>query len=432
MILVLGMGVTGLSVAKFLSKQNIKFIISDSRESPLLLNDFLKQFPNKCKKLDNSLLENITKIVVSPGIDLQTAFIQLAIKKSIQIIGDMDLFFEAVTNMSKPVIGITGTNGKSTVTTLITKMINDSGLKAVMGGNIGTAALDILEQDADFYVLELSSYQLDLTKNMHLFAAVVLNIAPDHLDRYATFEAYVDSKLSIYDKAKIKIVNSDDANVTVDGTTFSLGINANFARVECHGSRFLLHNDEVLLNVNDLNILGEHNHSNVLAALALGHNIGLDKNTMLKSIKSFFGLKHRLQKVTTINQVDYFNDSKATNTDATIVAIKTLKEHYDNIVLILGGVAKEKDYQLLAQVIKSHIKTVVLIGQSTELFLDILQDVKTVVAKDMTDAVTLATQKATKNTAVLLSPACASFDMFKNFEHRGDVFIEATKHQLSE
>jgi UDP-N-acetylmuramoylalanine--D-glutamate ligase len=439
MILILGMGITGLSVARFLSKTNKKFILADSRQTPPLLEDFLSQFPDKndayfCGHLEESLLNNITKIVVSPGIDLNSNFIKLAIKKDIQIIGDMDLFFE---NTTKPVIGITGTNGKSTVTTLLTKMINDSGLKAVMGGNIGKAVLDCLDESIDFYILELSSYQLDLTKNMPLEAAVVLNISQDHLERYPNFTDYINSKLSIYDNAKIKIINNDDEYIKIKDNSigFSLGINSEFSRVECHGSLYLLHKDEVLLNINELNILGEHNHANALATLALGDAIGLDKDKMLASLKEFSGLKHRLQKITQLNNIDYFNDSKATNSDAAIVAIKTLKDFYNNIVVIIGGVAKEKDYQILTKIIKKNIQSVILIGESTTFFLEQLQNIETIIASDINEAVNLATKKIKQNThqdcnqknAILLSPACASFDMFINFEHRGDAFIKAVQ-----
>lgn len=431
MILILGMGITGLSVAKFLTQQKIKFMIVDSRVVPPLLKKFLSEFPTQayfCGKLDETFLKDISKIVVSPGVDLKSYFVQLAIKKNIKIIGDMDLFFAYV---KKPVIGITGTNGKSTVTTLITQMINDSGLNAVMGGNIGKAALDCLSEEVDFYVLELSSYQLDLTKNMPLEVAVVLNITQDHLDRYPKFSDYVSSKLSIYDNTKTKIVNADDPNIKIKGGDFSLGVNAEFARVTCHGGYYLLHNDEVLLATNELKILGPHNHLNALASLAIGYKTGLNKNKMLTTLRQFSGLKHRLQKVATYNEIDYFNDSKATNSDATIVAIKTLKPIYTDIILIIGGVAKEDNYDVLTKNIQENIKTVVLIGANTELFLKTFKGIKMLVAKDMTEAVSLANRQATVKTAVLLSPACASFDMFDNFEQRGDVFIKTVETAIT-
>jgi UDP-N-acetylmuramoylalanine--D-glutamate ligase len=264
---------------------------------------------------------------------------------------------------------------------------------------------------------------------MPLEVAVVLNISQDHLERYPNFTDYINSKLSIYDNTKIKIINNDDEHIKIKDKCvgFSLGINSEFARVACHGSLYLLHKDDILLNVDELNVLGEHNHANALATLALGNAIGLDKDKMLTSLKKFSGLKHRLQKITQLNNVDYFNDSKATNSDAAIVAIKTLKDFYTNIIVIIGGVAKEKDYQALTKTIKENIQSVILIGQSTTFFLEQLYDVKTIIANDMNEAVNLATKTIKNNNqknAILLSPACASFDMFTDFEHRGDVFIK--------
>lgn len=422
MKLVLGLGDTGLSIAKFLAQQNIAYRIADSRSNPPFLS-ICPQSPILGNWTQN-LLSDIDEIFISPGIVQTEPIVVWASAQKIPIVSDIELFCRYA---KAPIIGITGSNGKSTVTQLLGDMIANDGKKVAVGGNIGKPALDCLSDEVDYYVLELSSYQLDYTQNLTLLTGVVLNITPDHLDRYPNFEAYIASKLSLHKYCQQLVINLDEAYTKKQNKAQYFGINipknsTDFGTVTCHGSTYLLKGDESLMDIDDMLLIGQHNVANALAALTLGAQIGLNTASMIDTIKHFKGLKHRLEWVAKKQGIDYYNDSKATNAIATITAINALLPKYQDIALILGGIAKQEDYSDLFALINKHIANVILIGQSTEVFKNNIRT-QTTCANSMQEAVKLASN--TNCQAVLLSPACASFDMFEDFEQRGRVFKEA-------
>ena len=429
MKLVLGLGDTGFSIARFLSKQNIAYKLADSRTQPPFLSDYLSEFPNSKPVLGDwtqDLLVDIDEIFISPGIAQTQSIVVWAREQGIPVISDIELFSRYA---NAPVIGITGSNGKSTVTQLLGEMIANEGKKVAVGGNIGKPALDCLDDAIEYYVLELSSYQLDYTQNLNLFTGVVLNITPDHLDRYDSFEKYIDSKLSLYQYCQHLVVNIDEPLVPKKKAVKHFGMDmpkqpTDFGTVTCHGSCYFLKGDDVLLYVGDMQLIGEHNITNVLAALALGDAIGLSADSMVESIKAFKGLEHRLEWVAKKQGVDYYNDSKATNVVSTIKALNALIDRHENIVLIAGGIAKQEDYTPLFDLIDKDVVSVVLIGQSAKTLGEGIKKSSVNYVDSMDEAVNLAASMVNDG-VVLLSPACASFDMFDNFEARGKAFKQA-------
>lgn len=427
MKLILGLGKTGLSIAKFLTTKKSVYRIADSRLHPPYLSEFLAEIPNSAPVLGawtQDLLDDIEEILLSPGIAQNESIIIWARVLNIPVISDIELFSRYA---KAPVIGITGSNGKSTVTQLLGEMIANDGKNVAVGGNIGKPALDCLMDEVDFYVLELSSYQLDYTQKLNLITGVVLNITPDHLERYPDFSAYIDSKLSLYHYCQQPVFNLDEKH-TPNDTGFGLGIPKNdhdFGTVNCHASCYILKGEESLMCVDDMQLIGEHNVVNVLAALSLGDKIGLNIDSMITTIKTFKNLEHRLEWVAKKQNIDYYNDSKATNSNATITAINALIGKYKNISLILGGIPKNEDYSELFTLINARITRVILIGQGAQAFKDNI-DIQTTSAASMQAAVDCANN--TDCEAVLLSPACASFDMFDNFEKRGEAFKVCVNH----
>jgi len=430
--LVVGLGKTGLSVVRYLRGLGEAVIVVDSRDIPPGLNGLKSDYSDVALHtgaFDVSLFLNAHRIIVSPGVALTEPALLAARKNNIEIIGDIDLFAHEV---KAPVVGITGSNGKSTVTTLLALMAARTGLNAVASGNIGTPVLDSLNDDVDLYVLELSSFQLETLQNMPMKAAVVLNISADHLDRYENLYAYAMCKQVIYENAEILVLNKDDAlanqinksdakqlrfTLTEPGEN-EFGLCANKSASLCFGQ-------QELLAVDDLKIKGRHNLQNALAALALGHAIGLSMWSMLAVLKQFKGLPHRTQFVARINNVDWINDSKATNVGATIAALVGLPGKH---VLIAGGIAKGADFSELTDVVKQHCRAVVLLGQDAEKIQAVIPEETTLKRViDMRAAVAAAEALAQPGDNVLLAPACASFDMFENFEQRGDVFIQAVE-----
>jgi UDP-N-acetylmuramoylalanine--D-glutamate ligase len=286
-----------------------------------------------------------------------------------------------------------------------------------------------LDDNIEYYVLELSSYQLDYTQNLNLLAGVVLNITPDHLDRYASFDEYIDSKLSLYQYCQHLVVNIDESLVPKKASAKHFGVDmpkqpTDFGTVTCHGSCYFLKGDDVLMYVGDMQLIGKHNVANVLATLALGDQIGLDTDSMVESIKAFKGLEHRLEWVVKKQGVDYYNDSKATNVISTIKALNALIDQHENVVLIAGGIAKQEDYSPLFDLIDKDVASVVLIGQSAQTLGMGIKKSTVSYADSMDEAVSLASSMINDG-VVVLSPACASFDMFDNFEDRGRAFKQA-------
>ncbi|CAC9639531.1 UDP-N-acetylmuramoyl-L-alanine--D-glutamateligase (EC 6.3.2.9) [uncultured Gammaproteobacteria bacterium] len=426
MKLILGLGKTGVSIARFLTKQQVAFRVADNRNTPPFLSQFKGQFNTENLFLGDwkpELLNNIDEVIISPGVAQSETIVIWARANNIPIISDIALFSR---HAQAPIIGITGSNGKSTVTQLLGEMIANDGKKVAIGGNIGKPALDCLSDEIDYYVLELSSYQLDYTQNLELLTGVVLNITPDHLDRYPGFQHYVSSKLSLYQYCQHPVINADEPlTPTIDNAKyFGMDIpkqDSDFGTVTCHGSCYILKGDDSLMDVDDMLLIGQHNIVNALAALALGDQIGLNTDSMITTVKTFKGLEHRLEWVVKKQNIDYYNDSKATNAMATITALNALIDKYENIVLIAGGIKKQEDYSALFELIDNNISNVVLIGQSAKELGNNIHTAKVTYTNSMEAAVNTASTLIDSG-AILLSPACTSFDMFDNFEQRGRVF----------
>ena len=426
MKLILGMGLTGLSVARFFQSRQIDYKIADSRQSPPLIDTFRGEGLINNGQLgpwEESLLKVVTEIIVSPGIAISEPIIIWAKEKDIPLISDIELFSRYA---NAPIIGISGSNGKSTVTQLVGEMAIAAGKNTAICGNIGTPVMDALSDDVDLYVLELSSYQLDYTNSLNLLAGLVLNITPDHLDRYANFESYIDSKISLYQYCQNKVVNLDEdttADIVWDAC-FGLDKHnqqSEFSIESRQGVSTFINNNEVLFTSQDLKIVGKHNMSNMLAALTLGHLAGLPIQAMIQATKNFKGLPHRLEWVTNSDNVDFFNDSKSTNAISTITAINALSEHYPSLVLIAGGIAKKEDYSAMFQLIGEKVTASVFIGEAAEQFALGINNCVVETAQSMEQALFIA-KCYTSDGAILLSPACASFDMYDDFNARGDDF----------
>ena len=432
--LVVGLGKTGLSVVRYLRALGEAVVVVDSRDLPPGLATLKQDYSDvECftGEFKQSLFVNAHRIIVSPGVALSEPALIEARKKNIEIIGDIDLFAHEV---SAPVIGITGSNGKTTVTTLLAMMAKQAGVNAVASGNIGTPVLDSLDDNVELYVLELSSFQLETLQDLPMKAAVVLNISADHLDRYKDVAAYATSKQIIYRNADTLVLNKDDplASLVIASAEKKLYFTLNkpakneFGLCEAeNGDKYLCFGEQCLIAVDQLKIKGMHNLQNVLAALALGYISGLTLESMVSSLQEFKGLPHRTQFIAEINGVNWINDSKATNVGATIAALTGLPGKH---VLIAGGVAKGADFSELRDVVAKHCRAVILFGQDAEQIKSVLTDDLVVqVVGDMQSAVISAQSLARPGDNVLLSPACASFDMFDNFEHRGDVFVQLVR-----
>lgn len=434
--LVVGLGKTGLSCVHFLVTNGVPVAVVDSRDNPPCLDDLrheYKQIEYSVGGFDKNLFDWARRIVVSPGVSVTEPLIAAAVGRGVEVIGDVELFARLA---EAPIIAITGSNGKSTVTTLLTEMVKSSGKDVLMGGNIGIPVLDLLQEPVpDFYVLELSSFQLETTYTLGAAVSVVLNVSPDHMDRYADFKAYADAKQRIYGLEGfdhgLMVVNRDDEtvmNMIKPGRHFtSFGLDeasdSHFGRMMNEGEVWLSRGDHPLLAISELRMAGEHNQANALAALALGDAIGLPMVVMLNVLRSFRGLPHRTQWVAKINGVSWINDSKGTNVGATLSAIVGFE---NPVVLIAGGQGKGADFSVLRDVVEKNARAVVLFGEDATLIEQALGEcVQILHASDIHDAVQKAHSVAQRGDVVLFSPACASFDMFKNFEARGEAYIEA-------
>jgi UDP-N-acetylmuramoylalanine--D-glutamate ligase len=386
--------------------------------------------------LDTKLLDDAVCVVASPGVSLNLPFFAEARRRGLEVVGDIELFARAV---DAPVAGITGTNGKSTVTTLVGRMAARAGIKVRVGGNLGEPALDLLTAARDdanpteLYVLELSSYQLEATSSLDLRAATVLNISADHLDRYPTVADYAAAKARIFARCDTAVINLDDPLVVTMPSpgqrivSFSLraSIGADYAVATRDGEWWLTHGETPLMPVSSMKIKGLHNAANALAALALGEALGLPMAAMLAELAEFPGLAHRAQWVADINGVTYINDSKGTNVGATIAAVNGMT---GPLVMIAGGDGKNQDFAPLADAFRGKVRHTVLIGRDAAAVGRALQGVGTSeLASSLEDAVKAAARAAAPGDTVLLSPACASLDMFRDYTHRGAVFTQAVK-----
>ncbi|MDH5473480.1 MAG: UDP-N-acetylmuramoyl-L-alanine--D-glutamate ligase [Gammaproteobacteria bacterium] len=436
--LVVGLGVTGMSVVKYLRAEGKQVVVADTREIPPGRNELEKDFAEvllETGSFNEKTFVNAEQIIISPGVPMSSAVIQMALAKKIDVIGDVELFAREVTS---PVIAITGSNGKSTVTTLVGEMARKAGINVAVGGNLGVPVLDLLKLKADLYVLELSSFQLETLYSLKPVAATVLNISPDHMDRYDSVSAYANVKLHIYDHSQYAIINHDDEylrNITtqsanVIGFTLSEPGENEYGLRLINDVTWLCKGEQKIIAEQDLKIGGRHNTANALASLALGDAAGFSMIAMLDALREFTGLPHRTQWVAEKNNVSWFNDSKGTNVGATLAAIDGLSVK-NKMVLIAGGLAKDADFYSLRQAVKEKVRCVILIGRDADKINKDLGDVVPVYyANTMEDAVKEANALAQSGDSVLLSPACASFDMFNGYEHRGEIFMNAVRMLL--
>jgi UDP-N-acetylmuramoylalanine--D-glutamate ligase len=439
---VVGLGKTGVSCLRYLAKRGVPVRATDSRSTPPGLEELgmlARTLDLRLGGFDLSLLEGASQVLMSPGVPLEEPIARAARERGIEVLGDVELFARHV---QAPVIGVTGTNGKSTVTSLVARMAAAAGRTVLAGGNLGVPALDLLDEPVpDLYVLELSSFQLETTTSLHLQAAVVLNVSADHLDRYASVEAYARAKARIFAKAATVVLNADDPLVAAmraparragersdppRTVTFSIErADADFTLLRS-GSRIQLARHGVgLLDITRMKITGLHNAANALASLALGEAAGLPMPAMLAALESFPGLPHRSEWIADVAGVRFVDDSKGTNVGATIAAVAGMP---GPLVMVAGGLAKGQDFAPLAQAFRGKVRHAMLIGKDAPALAAALQGVcptETVVS--MQEAVFAAARAAQPGDTVLLSPACASFDMFRDYGHRGDVFAAAVR-----
>jgi UDP-N-acetylmuramoylalanine--D-glutamate ligase len=434
---IIGLGATGLSCARYFNRLQLPFTLMDSRLKPPQLAEFRKEFPNVAIHLGpfNPLLfQAASELIVSPGVDLNNAELSLAIAKNkLKPIGDIELFAQ---NARAPIIAITGSNAKGTVTSLVGEMITQAKQRVEVGGNIGIPVLDLLNLPVpDFYVLEISSFQLEATYTLRPKVATVLNISPDHLDRHKTLKAYIQAKQRIYHDCEIALWNRQDPNTYPCAKTkkiISFGLDTlqpdskEFGLQRLSNQTYLAQGGKILLAVDKLAVKGQHNWANALAALAIGQAIQLPLAPMLTALCQFKGLAHRCQWITEQAGITWYNDSKATNVGATLAALNGLGPAISGkIILIAGGLAKGADFSLLHDAAARYVKKLILIGRDAPLLKNALEKSTTVqMVSDLAQAVAVAQQTARAGDTVLLSPACASMDMFKNYEERGDIFID--------
>ena len=425
--LVIGLGLTGYSVASYLLAHGYSCKVQDSRDIPPYYQALKGHYSDAqvtSQALDAELIGWADALVVSPGLSIHSRLIQQAADLGKKIIGDIELFAQAV---DKPVIAITGSNGKTTVTTLVGEMIRADGKSVGVGGNIGVPALDLLDKEAECYVLELSSYQLETTQSLKPVAATVLNLSEDHLDRYASYAEYIQSKLHIYDHAKTCISNLDDETTrhNADDVVFSLvDADADFSLVEDDGFWLCKHGVR-WLNVADLKVSGQHNWANCLAAMALADAVGVSKHAIIAALKHFTGVAHRSQWIAEINGVEWVNDSKATNVGAARASIEGRNRP---VILIAGGQSKGADMSALRPLLEQRVKLVLLMGEDAEIIEQAWQGATRIMrVENMREAVAQAQQSAQSGDCVLLAPACASFDMYAKFEARGDDFAQCVR-----
>ncbi len=449
--LIVGMGSTGLSCARYLQSRGCAFALADSRNEPPSLQSVVNDFqPLEIISGEFKLaaFAPYQQIIVSPGVSVRSELFTALRQQGKLILGDIELFAQVV---NKPLIAITGSNGKSTVTTLVEKMAQDCGIKAVAGGNLGTPALDLLASNSDLYILELSSFQLETTSSLQTLSATLLNISEDHMDRYEGLDDYRQVKERIYHNTRHAVVNADDRislqrvlqAQSDEHYSISLFAEAQTA-IEASGKdeldsyylkngEFLVKNTTELMPLSALKLKGTYNYVNVLAALALLQPLQLDMAKQLAAAADYHGLAHRCEWVANINGVNYFNDSKGTNTGAAIAAIDGLEAVANKaavqrqLILIAGGVGKDADFSQLGEVIAQKIKATILLGVDAELIKNCALDAGAqndsfYRAESMSDAVTTAAELAVSGDMVLLSPACASFDMYQNYMQRGDDF----------
>lgn len=416
-ITIIGLGKTGLSCVDYFKNKEAKIQVIDTRTNPPEVEKLDKNIPLHTGSLNNEWLLKSDLIVMSPGLALATPAIQEAIQTGVEVVGDVELFCREA---KAPIIAITGSNGKSTVTTLTYEMAKQAGIKVGIGGNIGVPVLSLLDEEYDLFVLELSSFQLETTTSLKAKAATVLNISEDHMDRYNSIVDYCVAKLRIYDNAENIIVNGEDAQ-----TYPKQGVK-NMIRFAQQNAEYTMSNgilysgDTAVINTEQMLISGRHNEMNALAAIALAEAANIPRAGIIKALQIYGGLPHRFQTVVTNDGVHWINDSKATNVGSTVAALNGL-EVTGTLYLLLGGDGKAADFSELKPLISKPNIVCYCFGQDGAELAKL--SVQSVLVETMEQAVSAIRPKLKKGDMLLLSPACASLDQFKNFEQRGDVFV---------
>lgn len=472
-VLVLGLGLTGLSCVRFLHKHGLSFAVNDSRNMPFngeaqqqaFIEEFIQPIPSNRNQptvslhtgsWHHALIKSADVIIVSPGIDLDQSGINQLINSHCQVIGDVELFCQLNNEQAQPIeiLAVTGSNGKSTVVSLLAYLAKSLGVNAQLGGNIGQPVLDLLslapyqgEQSSaipELLILELSSFQLETLQNMRAIAATVLNISDDHLDRHITLNNYQQIKQRIYQQARINVINRDDsatftlsANLPALTNTISFGsdkptqgqFGVDFVgsdNLKANNTPTLMYGEQALIAIDKLPLAGMHNAMNYLAVLALGASAGWSLTAMVEQLSGFSGLEHRCQRINTADKIQWINDSKATNVGATVAAIdglsQTLNLHANKLILIAGGEGKGADFSVLKSLLNNQVSQLITFGKDGDKIASLVANA--IKVNSLAEAVVSAKNLATQGDMVLLSPACASIDMFKNFVERGNQFMQ--------
>ena len=430
--LVMGLGATGLSIARYLKRSDADAIFYDSREEPPGMDELNEIWPGADVRLaKKSLPAGVHRVIASPGVEDSHPLLKKARNKKLEVVSDIELF---AATAEKPFVAVTGSNGKSTVTTLLYLMCLADGRNVLAGGNLGEPALDLLDQDSpDIYVLELSSFQLQRTRSLPAEVALLLNVSPDHLDWHKDEAEYRAAKYRIFDDVDAAVINRADDEAAKQAShcarivSFGQDVpeEGQYGIREEDGEKYLACGETLLISTRDLALYGVHNQLNALAALAAGDLIGLETSAMLQVLVEFPGLPHRMQFVARIGAVDYINDSKATNVAAAVASIDSVE---GMLVLVAGGQGKGGAFGELAEAIEGKLRGAVLIGEDAEKIAHALDTVMPVhFADNMESAVHMAASCAESEDTVLLAPACASFDQFDNYMARGDAFAAAVE-----
>ena len=434
---IIGLGQTGLSCVSYLAETtNHDITVMDTRQHPPYLETMQQQWPEVEVRtgIDKVTLINSDEVIISPGMDARHPAIEAAKARGACIMGDITLF---AAKAQAPIIAITGSNGKSTVTMMLAAIARQAGKTVLVGGNIGTPALSLLAEPVpDYYILELSSFQLETVQQLNAYAAVVLNISPDHMDRYDDVMAYQQAKRRIFNGVKHAIINRDDDivsqwQITAEGSVQSYTDgkphSAQWGIIEDKGQRYLALGDDVIMAAKQLALTERHNQMNALAAMAMASVMSLPLDAMITALMRFQGLPHRCQLVVKHNNIGWFNDSKATNVGACIAALSGITTQ-KNVILLAGGVAKQQDFSPLQAICEQKVKAIIVFGLDGQQLATVMPNcVRQYQAQSMKTAVKQAHGIAQAGDIVLMSPACASFDMFQDYQARGDAFINAVE-----
>lgn len=436
---IVGLGKTGLSCARYMAGENANFAIADNRSYPPMLDQItatLPHVPLYLGKFDRTLLANANNLIVSPGISLREDAIAHAIDSGTEAYGDIELFCR---NISVPIMAITGTNGKSTVTTLVTEMLRAANTSVISGGNLSTPVLDMLAMPPpDLYVLELSSFQLETVKSLNAVSAVVLNIAPDHMDRHQNMNEYIDAKERIYNGTGTMVINADDpivakmrkAKRNCISITLTESTTAHYSVGEYDNVPWIVKGQEKLIPIDDIKIKGKHNIANAIAAIALAESVNCPLKNILHVLRTFTGLAHRCEFVFEHANITWVNDSKGTNVAASCAAIENLSNG-KNIILLAGGNSKGTSFLPLKQLAQTNLKGAIVFGKDGAKIATALQyTIPVHHAETIEIAVETAADMAKSGDIILLSPACSSNDMFADYQERGTAFVEAIKKKL--